>query len=83
MKKKYKCFMDFLLDNNFNCENIKTFKNIEINKKYNYLCKICNMKFTRNDHLKRHIHTIHLKDKIYTCLYCFKSFLQERLFDVA
>lgn len=63
--------MELLLDDNINFKNIE---NIEIIGKHKYMCKHCRLFFSRNEHLKRHIHSIHLRNNIYICLQCLKHF---------
>lgn len=66
--------MELLLDNNINYKNINFFINVEINRKYENICRYCKMTFSKNKNLKRHIRTIHVKNEIYICLICFKRF---------
>ncbi|KAH6698476.1 fungal-specific transcription factor domain-containing protein [Leptodontidium sp. MPI-SDFR-AT-0119] len=40
---------------------------------YGHICPICDDSFTRQDHLKRHLHT-HEPSKYFTCKYCGKPF---------
>ncbi|KAK9465622.1 hypothetical protein V1512DRAFT_194406, partial [Lipomyces arxii] len=37
-------------------------------------CMECNRKFRRREHLKRHISTLHQREKPYACEFCSRRF---------
>ncbi|CCD26119.2 C2H2-type zinc finger protein NDAI_0G03420 [Naumovozyma dairenensis CBS 421] len=39
-----------------------------------FLCTICSRRFRRQEHMKRHIRTIHFQERPYTCYVCEKTF---------
>ena len=46
-------------------------------EKKDFLCRICNGSFSRNDGLKRHISNVHDKNKLYKCSFCSLTFGQK------
>ncbi|KAH8743098.1 hypothetical protein F5883DRAFT_358098, partial [Diaporthe sp. PMI_573] len=39
-----------------------------------FVCEICNRRFRRQEHLKRHYRSLHTEEKPYTCQECDKKF---------
>ena len=35
-----------------------------------YVCAICQHRFKRKDHLKKHVETVHEKTRAYACMLC-------------